>query len=245
MTTFVLVHGAFHGAWCWFKLVAELEKRGQRAVAIDLPGAGDDPTPVASVTLADCARRVVAAVSAEAEPVVLVAHSLGGLPATLAAEAVPRRLRRLVCLSAFMMKTGDCFLDARSYAGYPEDPGPPHFVRSDDGRTVVAVPEIARARWYNDCSEADIAYALARCTPVPTEELSAPVRFTAAGFGSVPKSYVHATLDHAAVPALQHTMAAAAGCHPNFTLPTGHSSFFSTPELLAETLVKAAELPDG
>ena len=47
MATFVLVHGAFHGAWCWFKLVPELEKRGQRVVAIDLPGAGDDPTPVA------------------------------------------------------------------------------------------------------------------------------------------------------------------------------------------------------
>ena len=53
MTTFVLVHGAFHGAWCWFKLLPELEKRQQRTVAIDLPGAGDDPTPVATVTLAD------------------------------------------------------------------------------------------------------------------------------------------------------------------------------------------------
>ena len=37
MTQFLLVHGAFHGAWCWQKLVAELEKRGHRAKAIDLP----------------------------------------------------------------------------------------------------------------------------------------------------------------------------------------------------------------
>ena len=46
MSQFLLVHGAFHGAWCWRKTVAELERRGHRAKAIDLPGQGEDRTPL-------------------------------------------------------------------------------------------------------------------------------------------------------------------------------------------------------
>ena len=159
MATFVLVHGAFHGAWCWFKLTPELEKRGHVATALNLPGAGDDPTPVATVTLEDCARRIADVVSATSEPVLLLAHSLGGVPATLAAEMVPEHLRRLIYLSAFVPKNGDAFVNIRSYKRYPVNPGPPHFAYSDDRRTITAIPELVRPRWYNDCSEADIEFA--------------------------------------------------------------------------------------
>jgi len=161
----------------------------------------------------------------------------------VAAEAVPQRIRRLVCLSAFLVKNGDSFVDVRSYPGYPANPGPPHFEFSADGRVITAIPSLVRARWYNDCTDADIDFAIAHYKPVPAEELTAPVNITAAGFGSVPKSYIHCTLDHGAEPALQETMADAAGCGPNFTLPTSHSPFLSAPALLADTLVKAAELP--
>jgi pimeloyl-ACP methyl ester carboxylesterase len=123
MATFVMVHGAFHGAWCWFRLTPELEKRGHAVVALDLPGAGDDPTPVETVTLEDCARRIADVVSSQGEPVLLVAHSLGGVPATLATEMVSHRLRRLIYLSAFIPKNGDAFVSIRNYEGYPEKYG--------------------------------------------------------------------------------------------------------------------------
>jgi pimeloyl-ACP methyl ester carboxylesterase len=242
MATFVLVHGAFHGAWCWFKLIPELEQRGQRAVALDLPGGGDDPAPVASVTLDDCVKRIVDVVSAEAERVFLVAHSLGGVPATVAVGRVPERLRRLIHLSAFIPKTGDAFSDIRSYAGYPENPGPPHFVYSEDRKSITALPDLVRPRWYNDCAEADIAYSLARYKPVPVAVLTTPIHLRPERYGRVPKSYIHCTLDHGAVPALQETMAEAADYHPNFSLPTGHSPFLSAPALLADTLLAAAAL---
>ena len=52
MATFVLIHGACHGAWCWEKLVPLLEARGHKVVAPDLPGSGEDrTTPVSAVTL--------------------------------------------------------------------------------------------------------------------------------------------------------------------------------------------------
>ena len=63
MTQFLLVHGAFHGAWCWQKLVAELEKRGHRAKAIDLPGQGEDQTPLKEVTLDTMVDKIIAEMS--------------------------------------------------------------------------------------------------------------------------------------------------------------------------------------
>ena len=94
MSTFVLVHGAFHGAWCWYKVVAALEARGHRAIAPDLPGHGLDRTPMEKCNLGLYVSTVVAAIETEKEPVVLVGHSLGGLTVTQVAERVPERVRK-------------------------------------------------------------------------------------------------------------------------------------------------------
>jgi pimeloyl-ACP methyl ester carboxylesterase len=52
MATFVLVHGAWHGGWCWHKIVPLLEAKGHRVLAPDLPGLGEDHTPLADLSLA-------------------------------------------------------------------------------------------------------------------------------------------------------------------------------------------------
>ena len=106
MTTFVLVHGAWHGAWCWDKLVPELEQLGHRAVTLDLPGAGDDTTPIPDISLASYVQRVVDTLDAQDKNVVLVGHSAGGVPITAAAETRPEKIRTLVYLTAFLPKSG-------------------------------------------------------------------------------------------------------------------------------------------
>ncbi len=55
---YVLVHGAWHGAWCWDKVVSLLQSKGHRAEAIDLPGSGKDKTPIPQVTLDAYAKKV-------------------------------------------------------------------------------------------------------------------------------------------------------------------------------------------
>ena len=75
--------------------------------------------------------------------------------------------------------------------------------------------------------------------------MTASIHFTAERFGSVPKSYIHCTRDHGAVPPLQATMADALGCEPDFTLQTSHSPFLSAPGELADTLIEAAAVSGG
>ena len=79
MATFLLVHGACTGGWCWEKVVPLLEAKGHKVCAPDLPGLGNDQTPPAVVTLADNVEKLSRLLDKMDEPVVLVGHSLGGV----------------------------------------------------------------------------------------------------------------------------------------------------------------------
>jgi pimeloyl-ACP methyl ester carboxylesterase len=89
MATFMLVHGACTGGWCWEKVTPLLEANGHRVCAPDLPGLGNDNTPPANVTLADNVEKLSRLLDKMEEPVVLVGHSLGGI--TISSQ--PRRRR--------------------------------------------------------------------------------------------------------------------------------------------------------
>src|SRR5213594_427487 len=93
---FVLIHGAWHGAWCWYEIVAGLEEAGQRATALDLPSGGIDGSPPDTVTLEAQADRVIAFLDSLSEPVVLVGHSAGGAVISMVAEARPQKVEKLV-----------------------------------------------------------------------------------------------------------------------------------------------------
>jgi len=122
----VLVHGAWHGGWCWARVVERLTESGHHVVAPDLPGHGVEtafpdgyfdlpqdaaklaaaPSPLASLTLDAYRARVQRLVerlgSATGAPVVLVGHSLGGVTLNAVAEAAPEAVHRLVYLTALM-----------------------------------------------------------------------------------------------------------------------------------------------
>src|SRR5215472_11584097 len=106
MTTFVLVHGAWHGGWCWHKIVSRLEAAGHVAVAPDMIGHGIDRTPIENVTLHSLAEGVGAVVSRQRGPVVLVGHSFGGTIITEVGERMPEAIKVLVYLTAFVVPGG-------------------------------------------------------------------------------------------------------------------------------------------
>src|SRR4051794_4429524 len=158
MARFVLVHGAFGGAWSWQPVVAPLEAKGHTVETFDLPGGGEDETPVEGVTLAACAERVCTQLRERDEPAVLVGTSMGGVVATQAASNCPDRIASLVFVAAFMPSNGQSLLDL---TGLPEGQGdqiqanisvegdPPLATLSDEGALAAiyncSPPEGARA----------------------------------------------------------------------------------------------------
>lgn len=230
MAAFLLIHGSCHGAWCWRDLVPALAALGHEARAIDLPAHGEDRTLAAEATLDLYADRILAAIDA---PVTLVGHSAAGYPITLAAERAPEKIARLVYLCAYVPRPGMSMIDMRRAGPRQTLQG---VVRVAPDRLTYSVdPALARDRFYQDCSDEAVAYAIPRLCPEPIRPQSTvlPPLVRSAG---VERHYILCERDETIPPEYQATMAAGfpPGCVSR--LPTSHSPFFAAPEHLAQRL---------
>ncbi len=241
MTTFVLVHGASHGSWCWDKVVPLLEAEGHDVVAVDLPGNtyGAFDIPAAQVTLDSYASHVCKVLDQLEEPVVLVGHSLGGLTISQTAEFRPDKVRTLVYLSALLLGPGDAFMPvaSRENEGVKTGLQRDSWTVSDDLSTVTFLEESLQTRFYNDCSADDFAWAKSMLVPQPTGPLMDPMQTTGENFGRVPRVYIECLQDGAIWLPYQREMQAKIPCGRVISMDTGHSPFLSAPEELANHLV--------
>ena len=143
MARFVLVAGAWHGAWCWELVVPMLEAMGHRAQPAELPGMGSDKTPLARLSLELWAQAVADVIDSDPEPVILVGHSRGGVVISQAAELASDRIRLNVYLTAIMMKDGESGLDSSQLV--PSDAlRERHYKITDDGLAFNVIPDLGR-----------------------------------------------------------------------------------------------------
>ena len=232
---FVLVHGAWHGAWCWEQVEHHLGEVGAASVAVDLPGRQGDPPSVAQLTLESYVDQVVAAIETSPEPVVLVGHSLGGLVISQTAERVPEKISSLVYLCAMLLQDGQSTIDAAV-----NDPTSQLManISLDEGTATSSVTGPAvRDLFYGDCRSADTEKAIKLLVPEPIVPASTPLRVTAERWGSVARSYIVCTQDRAISPASQRAMIASVGVDKLIEMDSSHSPFISQPEQLAALLV--------
>jgi pimeloyl-ACP methyl ester carboxylesterase len=118
MANFVLLHGAWHGGWCWRDVVPHLTRAGHRVHAVTLTGVGERAhlmTP--AITLETHIADVVNAIEMEEmEQLVLVVHSYGGMIGTAVADRMPQRLRHLLYVDAVLPKPGESWSSTHSSA---------------------------------------------------------------------------------------------------------------------------------
>jgi pimeloyl-ACP methyl ester carboxylesterase len=234
MSTFILVHGAWHGAWCWRKLVPLLEAQGHRVAAPDLLGLGDDRTPLPQVTLAAWTDQICRVIDAQPEPVILVGHSRGGVVISQVAERRPDKIEKLVYLTAMMIADGESGLGTFGKIG--PSPLQDHLVIAPDGVSMTVKEEGYKPSFYGMCSDADVALAKRLCRPEPLEPSNAAMTLSAANYGRVPRIYIECLRDGAITPAMQKAMYTAMPCERVITMDTDHSPFFSAPAELARHL---------
>ncbi|GAA4727918.1 alpha/beta fold hydrolase [Nocardioides endophyticus] len=109
----VLVHGGFHGAWCWHKVVAQLRGYGREVYALDLSGAGGRVHLLTSrLTQEDRIADVVGFIeSRELDEVVLCVHSAGGMMGAGVVDRIPERIHHAIFLDACVPRSGESLLD--------------------------------------------------------------------------------------------------------------------------------------
>ncbi|HEU5136229.1 MAG TPA: alpha/beta fold hydrolase [Steroidobacteraceae bacterium] len=232
--SFVLIAGAWHGAWCWSKVKSLLVAGGHQVITPELPGTGADSSDPSRVTLESWARSVARTIENLPQPVTLVGHSRGGIVISRTAELVPERLRRLVYVSAYLLPSGGTLAQAARADG--ESLVPPHMIPAEGGVTCNLDPAVIRSALFGHCSDADYEYALAHMSPEPLKPLVSPVKVTAQRFGSVPRAYIECLEDRTVTLAAQRRMQAELPCDPVFTLDSDHSPFLSHPQDLARLL---------
>jgi pimeloyl-ACP methyl ester carboxylesterase len=233
MATFILVPGAMHTAWVWHRVVPLLERAGHRALALDLPGLGENRSiPPGEATLAGWAEFLVARARETGGPVILVGHSRGGHVIGEATERAPDLVAGLVYVAAILAQPGQTALEAGTDADGKSSNLPP------DG--VISMPaDVALPIFYNRCTLADAAEAGRRLCPEGYAPVATPSGVSWERWGRLPRAYVECSDDRALPLKRQRAMQALAPCDPVFTLDADHSPFFSATEPLADAILAA------
>jgi pimeloyl-ACP methyl ester carboxylesterase len=238
--TVLLVHGAWHGSWCWAKVASLLQQSGINVVTVDLPGRAGDETPVEALTLERMARAVCQVARLQGRPVVVVGHSFGGMAITQAAEYEPEDFATLVYVCAFLPANGQ---SVRSLFGSRPGGVVATHVEMNTPRTGYSrfragapLDEI----FYNDCSAEDVARASAMLIPEPMAPSATPVDVSAQRFGRIPRVYVQCRRDRIIPLALQQQMCETTPCERVVSLESGHSPFLSVPAELAAILASVS-----
>lgn len=235
MSTYVLIHGSWQGGWCWKKMIPFLENKGHKVVAPDLPGHGSHKAPVQDISLQAYVNEVCEIIDAQAEPVILVGHSLGGVVISQAAESRPDKVRKLVYLSAFLLKNGECLMQ---YAEQDKEALVlPNLIMADDQRSATFNEAALKDAFYGDCSDEDVQWAKSRLTPQAAAPFMTPIHTTPENFGRIPRIYISCSHDKGVSPALQKQMYTNVPCEKIIKMDTSHSPNLSAPEDLAGHLL--------
>jgi pimeloyl-ACP methyl ester carboxylesterase len=222
MSTFVLVHGAGHGAWCWERTEQDLRSHGHRTVSVDLPLTGLEED---AATVSDC-------LDSLDESVILVGHSYGGLVISKAAGD-RSDVAQLVYVAAVLVGGDESVLDLAT--GFPPTKLIEQMEYTPDGFMIFS-PEAALNCFYNE-TPPDVAKA-SSLRMRPTQAVGMTTSPGADPWRTVPTTYIVCERDQAVAPDMQRAMAKKAGRVES--IDTDHSPFVSRPEEFSEILESIA-----
>ena len=244
MANFVLVHGAWHGGWCWRRVVDALHAQGHRAFAPTLTGVGErahlmSPLITLETHIADVAGLIEAE---ELQDVVLAVHSYAGMIGTAIADRMPQRLKHLAYVDAVVPKPGESW--SSTHASATREARLAAAKASDDYSFPAPDPVVF------GLAAGDHAWVQRRQTPHPGHTYQAALQFDPKRVAAVPRTFIDcvqprlATIDPIR-PRVRDTAfwggewMRGGGARVQ-ELATGHDPMISAPQELARLLVACA-----
>jgi pimeloyl-ACP methyl ester carboxylesterase len=239
MSTFILVHGAWMGAWCWDRVAEGLRSSGHDVRTPELPGHGQDKTPISGISLDSYVDTISAEIGGVTGKVVLVGHSMAGVVISHVAERMPERISTLIYASAYLLEDGQSITKA-SEAAVDSLVGP-NMIPAADWSTVSIKAEALKDVFAADVPRDDLKRLQSLARPEPAAPFNTPIHVTAARFGSVRRCYLKTAKDRAVTPLLQEAMLAKTPCAEVATMNTSHTSFLAAPAEMSKALLKLAK----
>jgi pimeloyl-ACP methyl ester carboxylesterase len=223
--TYILVHGAWGGAWCWRDVGAEFDRRGVAWRAVDLPSSRNGAAPATG--LAEDALAVAALADGDG-PYVLVAHSYGGAVASEVASRIPN-LQRRIYVAALIPTPGESAYDVSRRL-------PVRTLLDEaievDGEYLRLIPDAATAALYSDCPPEIAEWAVGQLSTQTLASLRSHRESENAHSETI---YVRCLNDHAVNPQIQQLMAEE--CDFALSLESEHSPFLSRPSAFCDVIL--------
>jgi pimeloyl-ACP methyl ester carboxylesterase len=231
--TFVLVHGAWHGGWCWRRVADRLRREGHAVFTPTLTGLGERSHLLQSgIDLATHVADVVNVMRWDRlADVVLCGHSYGGFVISGVAEVVPDAIRAIVFLDAFLPENGDTILKLTG-------PAVRDVIRTALQRGELAVPP--RPAEAFGVNAVDRQWVDSLCVPQPIGTFTSPIALSGARERIARKTYIRAkAYDN---PAFDRALSVAQS-NPSwrcYEIACGHDVMVDRPDRLSELLLQAA-----
>lgn len=232
MADFVLVHGAWHGAWCWKRVLPSIWAAGHRAFAVSLTGVGERAHLLSkAITLDTHVADVVAVIEAEELlDTVLVGHSYGGMVITGVADRLAARVRHLVYLDAVVPLPGESWSSGHS----TQTQAARRKAIAEHG--ILPPPDPAIFGLHG----ADLAWVARRQTPQPGGVYDARLHFDATRLAALPRTFIDCTSPAlATIDAMRTRVRIEPGWSVK-TIATGHDAMISAPQALLDILLELA-----
>jgi len=233
--TFVLVHGVWHGGWCWSRVAANLRTRGHRVTTPTQTGLGERAHLLSvDISLQTFVEDIVRHLEFEdLKEVTLVGHSFGGIPITGVADQVPERIRKLVYLDAIMLSSGETWFDL-----LPEDMAVDRKALAQRTSGGLSLPP-APPESFGVTRPEDVAYLEPRLTPHPFRTFTTALDLKNPVGNGLPAHYIQCT-DPPYRPADVALERALGFGWPVSRIATGHDAMVTEPEVLADFLDEIA-----
>jgi pimeloyl-ACP methyl ester carboxylesterase len=232
--TILLIHGAWEGAWSWEHTIEHLEGNGHTVKAIDLPGHGDDKTPISEIDMALYANRVKKELEKIDGQVILVAHSFAGFIITKAAEEMPEKIEKLVYVASAIPYEGKTALEV--FEEDKESEFLENLIFSEDKSIATMSRETVKNIIFTGATDAQIDVVLPKLVAQATKPFFEQVITTPENFGRIPKAYVETTLDRVVTIKGQRHIQKMVGIDEVITLESGHVPLETAPGELADAL---------
>lgn len=233
---FVLIHGAWHGGWCWQGVIAALEQAGHTAEAPTLPGhsPGDDRS---QITFASYVDAIAQTLQGQTGPVVLVGHSSGGFLLQAAAPKAPEKIEKLIFLNAFILPDGVAQFDLVP----PEAAqGMTAAAQASPDNSVPVIEDFVRHALMAGEPEAAQDALLSRLTPQPLALFTTKVSTAAFSQLTLPRAVVFCQDDASLPPGAYLGMAQGLGEFDLVQIAGSHEALFTQPQAVARALIAAA-----
>lgn len=234
MTRFLLIHGSWHGAWCWHKVAPRLEGLGHSVVVPDLLGRGAKRRAAQLVSLAAMVRDIGKYLQQDQKTTIVV-HSRYGILASALSEAYPDRIERVVYLASYMIPN-----QKRAARYFKADRGSaltPYVTISKTGFWDELHPDIYREGLYHDCAVEDVVLASSLLCREPLRPALSKLTLSGDRYGTIPRAYIRLTEDRAVTPAIQDKCIDQVGVDRVESINASHSAYFSKPDELSQKIL--------